>query len=581
MKIAHLTTVDLSLRYLILPQLEAALEHGESLGISAPGPDVEFVELRGIRHVPLHSSTRGADFFADLKTMWELWKILRHERPDILHTHNPKPGIYGRILGRLARVPIVVNTVHGLYASPESPLAKRAVVYTLEAIASRFSDAELVQSPEDMELLERLRITPPRKLRLLGNGVDLERFGPAKASQHRDRLRRELGIGPDEVVVGMVGRLVAEKGIPELIDAACQLKGQARFVVVGPDDPDKSDALPRETLQKGADCGVLFLGMREDVADLYGAFDIFVLPSHREGFPRAAMEAAASGLPLIVTDIRGCRQVVDQGENGILFPVGDAGSLARAIASLVEDPDLRRTMGDASVVKAKADFDEKRVVDIVMETYEELAKSRGLAWAMSDPGSPVSVRPARRGDEASIAGLHVNGIETGFLSSLGNRFLRLLYSRLLTSPGGNTFVAVQDDNVVGFVAGSESTGDFYREFLRSSFLQAMWALLPALIRPQVWKKVFETLRYGGSDDAASAELLSMAVAPSVRGRGVGRALVDALLGEFEGRSVQGVRVVVGAENEAAIGLYRRAGFEEPVELEMHSGSVSYEMTWSS
>ena len=178
MKIAHLTTIDMSLRYLLLPQLEAARDLGESIGISAGGEFVPDLEARGIRHITLASSTRGMNLLADIRAVGQLWKVLHRERPDILHTHNPKPGVYGRIVGRLAGVPIVVNTVHGLYATPESSFPKRAVVYTLEWLASRFSDVELIQSPEDFEFLWRRKIMPRSKLRLLGNGVDLGRFRP-------------------------------------------------------------------------------------------------------------------------------------------------------------------------------------------------------------------------------------------------------------------------------------------------------------------------------------------------------------------------------------------------------------------
>ncbi|MDX1468860.1 MAG: glycosyltransferase, partial [Acidimicrobiia bacterium] len=167
MKIAHLTTVDMSLRYLLYPQLAAAKEAGEVVGISAPGPHAEWLEAHGIRHVPLHASTRGMNLLADVRAVWQLWKILREEKPDLLHTHNPKPGVYGRIVGRLAGVPIVMNTVHGLYATPESRPLKRIVVYALEFVASRFSDIELIQNPEDLDLLQRRRITSAKKLRLL------------------------------------------------------------------------------------------------------------------------------------------------------------------------------------------------------------------------------------------------------------------------------------------------------------------------------------------------------------------------------------------------------------------------------
>ena len=194
LKVAHLTTVDMSLRYLLLPQLLAVIDAGgESVGISAPGPWVPELEDLGIRHRALESSTRSFSVLADLRAARELWRVLREERPDVLHTHNPKPGLYGRVVGRLARVPIVVNTVHGLYATPDDPWAKRTLVYGLEALAARWSDAELVQNPEDLALLRRLRISP--KAQLLGNGVDLVRFDPAAVHRRATRARCGPGSG--------------------------------------------------------------------------------------------------------------------------------------------------------------------------------------------------------------------------------------------------------------------------------------------------------------------------------------------------------------------------------------------------
>ena len=149
-----------------------------------------FLEARGLRFVELEGSTRSMSLGGDLRAARSLWRILRRERPDVLHTHNPKPGIYGRILGRLAGVPLVVHTTHGLYAAPDDPLPKRLVVYGLEAVASRFSHVELVQNPEDLELMRRWRIAPRRKLRLLGNGVDLDRFRPGRRRRARGRPRR-------------------------------------------------------------------------------------------------------------------------------------------------------------------------------------------------------------------------------------------------------------------------------------------------------------------------------------------------------------------------------------------------------
>lgn len=382
MKVAHLTTVDSSLEYLLLPQLLAVLEQGgEVVGISAPGPWVEGLERRGIRHVALASSTRGFDLVADLRAAFELWQVLRRERPEVLHTHNPKPGLYGRVLGRLARVPIVVNTVHGLYATEDDRIAKRAVVYGLEAVASRFSDAELVQNPEDLAFMRRYRIAPRRRLRFLGNGVDLTRF--VRGSPSADRrvgLRHELGVAPGTILVGAVGRLVAEKGYPELFAAMTALDERFRLVVVGPQDPAKSDALPENVLEEARRAGVMFLGHRDDVDALYQAMDLFVLPSHREGFPRAAMEAAASGLPIVTTDVRGCRQVVDDGVNGVLVPVRDERALADAISSFA-DPTRRAEMGAAGARIASERFDEARCVRIVIDTYRAVARRKDVDLA--------------------------------------------------------------------------------------------------------------------------------------------------------------------------------------------------------
>lgn len=385
-KVAHLTTTDISLRYLVLAQLRAVRDAGaEAIGISAPGPFVEDLTREGIRHIPLPSSTRGMDPLADLRAITELWKVLRHERPLVLHVHNPKPGIYGRIVGRLAGIPIVVNTQHGLYATETDSWAKRLAVYSLEAVAARCSDAELVQNREDLALLRRWRIAP--SARLVGNGVDLVRFDPDRfPTEARRVVRRELGIAEDRVVVGSVGRLVAEKGYLELLDAWERLDpDRFSLVVVGGEDPEKPDALGHELLERARASGVHLLGHRDDVDTLYAAMDIFVLASHREGFPRAAMEAAAMGLPLVATDVRGCREVVAHGRNGLLVPVRDPVALRAAVERIGSDPAQRAAMGRASRSIAAEHFDERAVVRRTLETYREVAAAKHVPFALGAP----------------------------------------------------------------------------------------------------------------------------------------------------------------------------------------------------
>ncbi len=339
---------------------------------------MEELEREGIRHIPLHSSTRRASVIADTRAARELRQILRRERIDILHTHNPKPGLYGRIVGRLTGVPVVVNTVHGLYATEDDPWPKRALVYGLEAFAARWSDAELIQNAEDLALMQRWHLT--KHAQLLGNGVDLARFDAARfdAAQRR-ASRRELGANDTTIVVGTVGRLVAEKGYPELFEAFEQLdRERYTLVVVGASDPAKPDALDPELVARARARGVQFLGHRDDVDALYAAMDVFVLASHREGFPRAAMEATAMSVPVIATDVRGCRQVVDDTRTGLLVAVQDSGAIARAVRALGEDADRRAGMASAARVRAREQFDEARVVQIVLDTYCAVAARKGL-----------------------------------------------------------------------------------------------------------------------------------------------------------------------------------------------------------
>jgi ribosomal protein S18 acetylase RimI-like enzyme len=467
-----------------------------------------------------------------------------------------------------------------LYATPDSSVLKRAIVYSLEWFASRFSDAELIQSPEDFDFLVRSHITPHKKIRLLGNGVDLDRFNPERGEVSRSRIREELGVDDHTIVVGMVGRLVAEKGVPELIEAAEHLGDEYVVVVVGPDDPEKSDALPRGLIRRGEAAGVQFLGMRTDVEDLYSGFDLFVLPSHREGFPRAAMEAAASGLPVVATDIRGCRQVVESGVNGFLFPVGDVDALTRSIIQVGEAKDEMEQMSRASVEKARNEFDEKEVVRIVVDSYREVASRKGLDWALLASPEDVSLRVANPADARSIAELHKRMITTGFLSQLGTPFLGLLYRSLIRSSGGAVFVAESGGVVGGFIAGVGSTGAFYKEFLRRHAVAAGLRLIPSLIRPSTVKRIFETLRHGKEEARADAELLSMAVAPVLRRRGLGVLLVERLQAWAADSGIDSMKVIVGAANDAAAGLYQRCGFDDGLLIEVHEGESSWEFVWS-
>lgn len=382
--VAHVTTTDMSLELLLGSQLEAIAGAGyRVVGASAPGPYVDALTRRGVEHVPLAHATRAMAPAEDARAFAELTALFRRLRPSIVHTHNPKPGLYGRFAARLARVPVVVNTVHGLYALPEDAWPKRTMVYGLERLAASCSHAELLQNLEDLPTLRRLRV-PADRLTVLGNGIDLDRFDPGSVSaDDRAAARREMGATADEdVVVGLVGRLVREKGYPEVFQAATRLRTRlphVRIAVIGPDEPDKADALTPADRQAAERAGVRFLGARSDVVRLYAAMDIHVLASHREGFPRSPMEASAMGVPVVATNVRGCRQTVDHGVTGLLVRAHDPEALSGAIARLAADPAERQRLGSGARRKALDCFDQRRCVDLTLATYGRLLARRGLA----------------------------------------------------------------------------------------------------------------------------------------------------------------------------------------------------------
>jgi len=375
-RLVHVTSADISLALLLGPQLRAFADAGmEVIGVSAPGPFVDQLTSWGITHVALDHATRSVAVGQDVLALVELERLFRRLRPDIVHTHNPKPGLYGRIAARTAGVPGIVNTVHGLYAAPEDPWLRKSVVYTLERIAATCSDVELFQKPEDLEVMRRLGV-PAGHLVLLGNGIDLDRFRSVRTPEASARARRALGVDDSAIVVGTVGRLVWQKGFRELFAAARHLRSlrdDVVFVVVGPEDTAKGDALGPEDIAEARAIGnLVFTGHRDDVEDLYAGFDMYALPSYREGFPRSAMEAAACGVPVIATDIRGCRQVVDHDRTGLLVPVHNGDALALAIAALAADPARRSDMGARGRQKAEAEFDDRVVIGRTLDAYRSL-----------------------------------------------------------------------------------------------------------------------------------------------------------------------------------------------------------------
>lgn len=387
-QVAHVTTTDLSLRFLLLNQLKQYRRAGYSItGVSRTGPDVPTLEAAGIRHihVPL---TRALGPFADLWALIALYDVFRREKFTVVHTHTPKGGLLGQYAALLARVPLRVHTIHGLYFPGTMKPSQRALYVWLERLTMMFSRYNFSQNPEDIPVAIQEKISKADRIELVGNGINLSHFDPERVSaERRAEIRASLGLAPHHKVVGMVARLVEEKGYLEIFEAARMLRSKepdARFIFVGGFEPEKKDRLDAGVLARfGIEDIAQLLGHRSDVADLYAIMDVCVLPSHREGFPRSPMEASAMGVPCVVTDVRGCRQTVDDGVTGYMVPVKNPPALAEAIGKLLANAEHRKALGRGARAKAIAEFDERAVIDKILRAYDRLLHEMGIERTVS------------------------------------------------------------------------------------------------------------------------------------------------------------------------------------------------------
>jgi glycosyltransferase involved in cell wall biosynthesis len=397
-KVAHVTTVDSSLRYLLLRQLHSLQEAGyDVVGISAPGPDVPAVEAAGVPHIAV-PMTRNFTPRADWVSLARLYRVMREGKFDIVHTHTPKAGLLGQLAARLAGVPVVVNTVHGFYFHDHMHPLKRRFYAAVEKVGARCSDVLLSQNREDVGTAVREGICPAEKIDWLGNGIDLTAFDPDRVTPRDvEERRRQLGLPPGAKVVGFVGRLAARrKGFLDFLRAAAAVARRvesARFVIVGDADHGKPDAVdPSAAKEYGVWERCHFLGQRPnaELPLLYALMDVLVLPSLFEGVPRVIMEAAAMGVPAVATDVKGNREAVEPGCNGLLVPLGDVPALAGAVLEVLIDRDRARRMGAEGRRLAAERFDERIVFRKVRSEYERLLRRKGLPVPQGRP-APAEV----------------------------------------------------------------------------------------------------------------------------------------------------------------------------------------------
>jgi N,N'-diacetylbacillosaminyl-diphospho-undecaprenol alpha-1,3-N-acetylgalactosaminyltransferase len=381
-KFVFFSHYDLNLYRFRMSVMRALREWGAQVwAISPPGAYSPRFPEHGIEFVPLSLDRKTFHPLKAWATVHRLRSILRALRPDVLHTFTLRPNVYGALAGWLAGVPAIVSTVTGLGTLyTRHDVRTRLLRWGVEQVtrlALRAADAVIFQNPEDQHYyLSRKLCRPEQARRIAGTGIDVRTFSPDRFSpDERRRLRRERGLPPETVVVTMIARLIAPKGVREFLQAAERLNGKARFVLIGEPDPGNFDSLTWEEIQAYVRRGlVLAPGWQNDVLPWLAITDVFVLPSYREGTPVTVLEAMAMGLPVVATDVPGCREAVVAGETGFLVPPRNVDELVRAIRKLVEDPALRRRMGQAGRARAVQRFAIERITAQYLDLYAELLR---------------------------------------------------------------------------------------------------------------------------------------------------------------------------------------------------------------
>lgn len=335
---------------------------------------------------------RDPDPLRDVVALARLTALLRREPWDLVHTHTAKAGFLGRIAAGIAGVPHVVHTLHGVTFHEHVPAPVRRFYVALERLAARRCDA-LITVGEDVKrkyLAERIGRLD--QYVTIASGMDTTPFEAALADpEGRASVRRELGFGPDDVVVGMVSRLEPRKGWTYLIDAAARLAPDFpafRLLVVG--EGAEREALERRVAARGLAGRVRFAGYRRDVARVISAFDVAVLTSLWEGLPRVLVQYSLLEKPVVTFAVEGAHEVVEEGRSGWVVPLRDVDALVARLRPLLADAALREECGRRARGRVAGRWDADRMIRRIEEVYDAVRTGRPLTREAGTTAAPVA-----------------------------------------------------------------------------------------------------------------------------------------------------------------------------------------------
>lgn len=380
-KVIRIATVPIYMNIVLKGQLKHLTNKFDIVVITSPD-EKHFHEIRqreGVKMYPVRIE-RTIHIWRDLLSLAQMIKIIIQEKPDIIHSHTPKAGFLGMISGFLCRVPVRIHTVTGM-PLVETKGCTKVLLLTIERI-TYFMATHVYPNSEGMKkVIRSYHLAPDSKLKVLlkgsTNGVDTSHFDP-KLVEDKNSIRAQYGIRKESFVFLFVGRISREKGIEELVEAVQKLDAtykhlfDVKLVLVG--KFEKSYGSLSQELEEFLEASSLvkMMGRFDDVRPFYKLADVFVLPSYREGFPNAVLEASSMQIPSIVSDINGCNEIIQDGTNGLLVPKKDSEALYSAMEQLLCNTNLRMELTRNARKIVVSGYDRKAMLEAIGKEYENL-----------------------------------------------------------------------------------------------------------------------------------------------------------------------------------------------------------------
>jgi len=378
-KIIRITTVPISLKNLLKGQLKYMSAFYNVVGISSSGNAQRVIkDDEGVDVITIEM-TRTIAPFKDLKSLYKLYKVLKKEKPFIVHSHTPKAGTLGMMAAKFAGVPHRLHTIAGLPLI-EASGPKRWLLDTVEKITYACATKIYPNSYGLKEIVLKNKYTKNNKLKVIGNGssngIDVTHFSLDNLNQEDiNLLQNKLSLQNKDIVFTFVGRLVADKGINELISAfkkVCATYNNIKLLLVGTFESEL-DPLHKETLEEiEANNNIISVGWQTDVRPYFAVSDALVFPSYREGFPNVVMQAGAMSLPSIVTDINGCNEIITNNINGIIIPPKNEDKLYTAILEMIENSEKREQMASKSRDVICKSYKREVIWEALLQEYKDL-----------------------------------------------------------------------------------------------------------------------------------------------------------------------------------------------------------------